>query len=366
MPIQETTLYFRDDGSDKVYRAAIEEKDGAYVVNFEFGRRGSAMKTGTKTAKPVELAPAVTIYERLVNEKLAKGYTPGEDGTPYAGGELAGQVSGFNCQLLSVAEFSIEAYVGNPAWAAQEKFDGERCPVMVDCTTGEARGINRRGLFRALPEDVAAEAGVLGRAFSDRAAAVILDGELMGDRLVVFDLAFSRSADDSEATGSGFHEQDFLNRYRLLESAFALPPKALTLAPLAETEEEKARLVEDVRNRNGEGVVWKRTRASYAAGRSLDALKTKFIETASVIAGPVNGSKRSVSMFVLGRMGERVECGNVTIPPNRPIPDEGTIVEVAYLYAFPESDKLYQPIYKGERTDIAEGECVIGQFKYRP
>jgi bifunctional non-homologous end joining protein LigD len=365
MSIQETTLYFRQNGSDKVYRAAIEETDGGFVVNFEFGRRGSALKAGTKTASPVDRAAAVRIYEKLVNEKLAKGYTPGEDGTPYAGGDLAGQVSGFNCQLLSVADFSVEAYVQNSAWLAQEKFDGERCPVQVNCETGEARGINRRGLFRPLPEPVAVEAGILGRAFRDRATTIIFDGELIGDRWVVFDLAASRIETDASEAAGGIQDQDFLTRYQRLAAAFAGNFSSVMLAPLAQTDDEKARLVAEVRERNGEGIVFKRKWAAYAPGRSLDALKVKFIETASVIVGKPNASKRSVSMLVQGPTGELVECGNVSIPANHPIPPAGAIVEVSYLYVFPESNRLYQPIFKGERTDIPETDCVLEQFKFK-
>src|SRR5207244_3575091 len=35
------TLYFREAGSDKVYRTSIDERDDGCVVNFAFGRRGS-------------------------------------------------------------------------------------------------------------------------------------------------------------------------------------------------------------------------------------------------------------------------------------------------------------------------------------
>jgi predicted DNA-binding WGR domain protein len=80
--IRSTTLYFREGSSDKIYQANIEAADGGHVVNFAYGRRGSTMNTGTKTPAPVSLAEAVGIHDKLVASKLAKGYTPGEDGTP--------------------------------------------------------------------------------------------------------------------------------------------------------------------------------------------------------------------------------------------------------------------------------------------
>lgn len=41
------------------------------------------MQTGTKTSAPVDYETAKGIYDKLVREKTAKGYTPGADGTPY-------------------------------------------------------------------------------------------------------------------------------------------------------------------------------------------------------------------------------------------------------------------------------------------
>jgi len=76
------TLYYRQGNSDKIYQASLDPKDGGFVVNFAFGRRGSTLQTGTKTSQPLDYAAARKIYDRLVGEKTAKGYTPGEDGTP--------------------------------------------------------------------------------------------------------------------------------------------------------------------------------------------------------------------------------------------------------------------------------------------
>ena len=47
-----TTLYYRDERSDKVYRAAIEPRDGGYVVNFAYGRRGSCIATQAESDPP--------------------------------------------------------------------------------------------------------------------------------------------------------------------------------------------------------------------------------------------------------------------------------------------------------------------------
>jgi bifunctional non-homologous end joining protein LigD len=62
------TLYYREGSSDKVYQATLEPRDGAFVVNFAYGRRGSTLNTGTKTATPVDATTAERLYERLVVE----------------------------------------------------------------------------------------------------------------------------------------------------------------------------------------------------------------------------------------------------------------------------------------------------------
>src|SRR6478672_1803131 len=91
---ERVTLYYREGSSNKVYQAAIEPKGELFVVNFAYGRRGTTLNTGTKTTSPVDFGSAKTIYDKLVNEKKAKGYTEGPDGTPYQHGEKEGSVAG--------------------------------------------------------------------------------------------------------------------------------------------------------------------------------------------------------------------------------------------------------------------------------
>src|ERR1700722_9789911 len=77
------TLYYREGSSDKVYQCGIEPAGGGFVVHFAYGRRGATLNTRTKSSSPVNYASAKNIYDKLVREKTAKGYTPGENGTPY-------------------------------------------------------------------------------------------------------------------------------------------------------------------------------------------------------------------------------------------------------------------------------------------
>lgn len=99
--MERITHFYRLGSSDKTYQASLEPKDGSYVVHFAYGRRGSALQTGTKTSTPVAYDAAKKIYDQLVASNVAKGYQPGEDRTPYQNTGKAAQATGIYCQLLN-------------------------------------------------------------------------------------------------------------------------------------------------------------------------------------------------------------------------------------------------------------------------
>lgn len=151
------TLYFRSGGSDKVYQAGIEPKGAGFVVHFAFGRRGSTLQTGTKTASPVDYPTAVKIYNKLVKAKMAKGYSPGQDGTPYQGTDREDDATGIFPQLLNpIDETQAEKLVADDDWWMQEKFDGRR--VLIRRDSDQVTGINRKGLVVNLPQPIADQA----------------------------------------------------------------------------------------------------------------------------------------------------------------------------------------------------------------
>src|ERR1035437_8923024 len=136
-------LYYREGSSDKVYQASIEPQGDLFVVNITYGRRGSTMNTITKTQMPVDHDSAKNIYDKLVRDKKAKGYTEGQDGTPYQHSEKEDRVTGLLPQLLNpIDEIEAKRLLKDPAWAMQEKFDGRR--VLVRKAGAGTHGINRR------------------------------------------------------------------------------------------------------------------------------------------------------------------------------------------------------------------------------
>src|SRR5688572_21700643 len=111
-----TTLYYQEGSSDKVYQTTIEPKGSGFVVNFAYGRRGSTMSTGTKTTAPVDLPSAEKLFDNLVREKKAKGYTEGENSTPYST-QQSREYSGVLPQLLNpIDEDELERYIVSPEW----------------------------------------------------------------------------------------------------------------------------------------------------------------------------------------------------------------------------------------------------------
>lgn len=346
------TLYYREGRSDKVYSVEIEPDGDGHRVKFAYGRRGSALRTGTKTQAPVALAKARSIFEKLVRSKMAKGYTPGEDGTPYQDTPDADAHTGITCQLLNPIDADdLDTCLDDPQYVAQEKMDGER--RLVRLQSGAMTGINRRGLQVALSKPIV-----------DALAALpvdcILDGEQVGDVLHVFDILAHDGVD--------LHAEPYSDRLAvlqtLLESVDTDGP--LRLVPTAHTADDKRDLHARLLSEGREGIVFKDRRAPYTPGRPASGgsqLKHKFYETATCVVTAHN-AQRSVAIALM-EAGATIPCGNVTVPPNQSIPAVGATVEVRYLYAFPQSHVLYQPVLLGVRSDIDTADCELEQLKYK-
>jgi predicted DNA-binding WGR domain protein len=67
-------LAYQEGSSDKEYLVQIVNANGGFEVHFQYGRRGKTLQKGTKTSGAVSFSEARSIYDNLVDEKLAKGY----------------------------------------------------------------------------------------------------------------------------------------------------------------------------------------------------------------------------------------------------------------------------------------------------
>lgn len=351
MSAQSVSLYYREGSSDKVYQCAIEPAGQRFVVNFAYGRRGSTLNTGTKTNVPVDLQTATRIFSKLVAEKKSKGYTEGEAGTPYQHTEKEERVTGFLPQLLNpIDEPEVEKLIRDDNWCGQEKYDGKR--ILLQKQGAAIHGVNRKGLLVGIPSLLV----IAAKAFKSD---FVIDGECIGNCFMAFDI-LSCDGEDLRSVG---YRQRLAALMNLLASG---QQRQILFAKTAWKTSENDELFTTLREQKKEGIVFKRTDASYVAGRPASKgtqLKHKFYATLSAVVGAIN-SKRSIQIQLLGDWGF-VSAGNVTIPANHEVPKVNQVVEVRYLYAFPESGCVYQPLYLGVRCDVQIPECSRKQLKFK-
>ena len=248
------------------------------MVNFRYGRRGGVLTTGTKTAVPVDFAQAKTLFDKLLKEKTAKGYTPDVAGAAYQGTEYAGRKTDFIPQLLNPITFDqAMRLIQDDQWAAQEKMDGERRAVQA--VESGVTGINRKGLSVPLPKSISDEL----QDIATISGAICVDGEIINDTLWVFDLHSHQGVSLRQRMGW---------LARMGHAAACLGDcRQIKVVPVAISTEEKQALWNQVKAAHGEGIVFKRVSAYATEGRPHsggDWLKFKFTESASCCVIDVN------------------------------------------------------------------------------
>ena len=275
------TLYFKQGSSDKVYQASIEPKNGGFVVNFAFGRRGTTLQTGTKTSSAVDYEAAKVIYEKLVRDKTAKGYTPGVNGTPYQHTDKEQDNTGIHPQLLnSIEEADLPRFIRDPAYWLQQKHDGRR--LLLEKDGKFIRGINKLGLAVGIPSTLEQAACAFAHDF-------LIDGEIVGETLHAFDLL---SMDGELVTGRAYTDR-YLNLMNLLASGQQHHIKFVESSYLPK---QKQDMLYRLKKEGAEGVVFKHLNAKYTPGRPESGgtqFKFKFCESASCISVSLNSGSGS-------------------------------------------------------------------------
>jgi len=268
---EQTTLYYREGSSDKIYQVAIEPKGELFVVSFAYGRRGTTLQTGVKTASPVDYKTAKNTHDELVREKMAKGYTPGENGTLYQHTEKADRATGILPQLLNPIEYAeAKRLLRDPGWCLQQKFDGKR--MLLQKQGEQVTAINRKGLAIGLPSTIGVSAQTIPYDF-------VIDGECIGDVFYAFDML--------EWAGEDYRTKSYQRRYMSLEGLLSQP--GATHIEFVETATDAANkewLFKHLQKEKREGAVFKRLDAPYAPGRPASggsALKHKFYATLSPV-----------------------------------------------------------------------------------
>ena len=390
MTIQEASLWFQEGTSDKVYHLQLVHGYGGsngYSVNFQYGRRGSALNEGTKISDAT-LQAAQKIYDKIRNEKLGKGYQEQSGATaprmapaaaaPRAVPTPSAQSSSipkrlinwaeedlptgpevslarndiiFIPQLLNcIEEEDIETYLRDDKYAGQEKKDGRHQPFHKKA--GEVIVTNKKGKSIGFPE-------ALKNAIKTDED-LLVDAEIIGDVFHAFDLL--------EANGKDLRSLGYLARYNYLkEMLFATNTfdSQVRLVPLAVGYKAKKTLYARLKAEKREGMVFKLLDAPYTPGKAHEAMwKCKFYAELSARVCKGREGKRSVGVELLDGSVWKF-MGHVTIPPNKEVPSVKSIVEIRYLYVDGPGGSLYQPFYKEPRDDVDPSECLMSQVKYK-
>jgi len=374
--------------SDKVYQVQLLEylrdplnnpypEKAGWLVNFQYGRYGKALVSSTKTQEPIPYYRAKGVYDQLIRSKLAKGYVDtnisGVTGVTAAyTGRPAGPVkvaTDFDPQLLVQVTFdeACELYLKySKDIYLQTKWDGERRGVEV---TDKVVASNRTG-FEVPIQQMVSEACLTLTSLWD--FTFEFDSEDMGGHLVIFDIL---QTNDKNLRPWGFVvRQTYLPATRMAIRSLSLEHQLKVDLPYKpSTLLEFTDFIAQARASNEEGVVIRIGEGIYTPGKPNSGgfcFKLKFVEDATVRVASVHPTKRSIGMeladFSRNKYGpaEMILVGNCAIPANKTIPKKGDIVDVKYLYAH-KGGSLYQPIYKGPRTDLDKSAAVTSQLKYR-
>lgn len=359
MNAERVELYCQEGTSDKVYIAELVQSAGKWTVPFQYGRRGNTLTIGCKTTAPVEYAEAKKVFDKLVKEKVSKGYKLANASAPATASAVIvtqNEDAGHRPQLLnSIEEEQIPKLLRDDNYCAQEKWDGRRVGLIK--TKDGIVTSNKKGQSKAYTKR-------LGDAITDIPGNFIIDGESIGDKVYAFD--WLQGVDDASTMIMPYKE-----RYvKMLSLLKASKQKDIIPVATAFTAAEKQQLFDRLKAEGREGIVFKRVDAPYTAGRPASGgtqLKYKFTSEIHCIVRKVNGTKRSVAIYVLDGEQE-LSIGNVTIPPNKDIPAPEDIIDVKYLYAYHKEGNgatLYQPVFKGKRDDVDRKECQIKRVKFK-
>jgi bifunctional non-homologous end joining protein LigD len=366
---QSIALAFNDlaqgGSSDKVYHLAlVGDEHSQWNVEIQYGRRGAALMSQTKASSVPYLA-AKKVFDKVLREKLAKGYL--EQGAPVAPQVAPSGASTEGIKppelLEEISNGDYKKFVDDPHYFMQDKSDGVSRGVVK--RNGEIFGINKRGIPVPLPEELVLELGRI------KATGFQIDAELVGAKLICRDLLVAGGEDLSALT--------YGQRLSRLRAVLARDLTSAQLIAVVETwaGADKGPQLERSRAARREGVVFKLIAAPYRAGRNGQHKKYKFIKTLSAIAGrPRAGGKESVELFlwdnpdrtdtrmgITPRVPTLVRCGTVSLI-GKPAIKEGDIVEVAYLYAQP-SGLMSQARILSVRDDVTAEECTTEQLIFK-
>ena len=344
--IVNTVLFCKFGSSDKEYHIQITEATAGFNVDFKYGRRGDALKCGTKNKAPLSLPAAEKLYNSVIKEKLnaSPPYIEAGANANAVPVEQAVNSDIFIPHLLKpIDEDEVEIYLNDDMYCAQEKKDGKHITIDIKANKIIVRNKNGKSITS---EDF--KNNFLQDGF--------IDCEKVGDALFVFDIMRIKSRDITKL--------GYADRILALKEYISKYTAGVVMVPVI-TKKFKRTLFNTLKNNGMEGIVFKKLDASYCCGaRNDDMLKFKFTSTLSARVCKGREGKRSIGLQLIDKNGKWINVGNCTIPINHKPPITLDIAEIRYLYAYKDGS-LFQPVYLGPRDDVKEHECSMDQLKYK-
>ena len=369
--VRSIKLFFQEGSSDKVYNATlIDEGDGKYSVEVEWGRRGAKLSRGRKANK-VALAAAEKAYAKLVREKTSKGYEELTEAVqPQAVAPPQGQGSGSRAtgvrekigqaaQLLNPIEHDeLDAWLADDHVIAQQKLDGNRVLVHIG---EQIRASNRAGQLTTIHASIVAALESVPRK-------TVIDGELVaGEDGPVYWLFDVLHIGGEDLRGLGY-----LERWQRLDAEIEPAiDHPIRILDYAQGHKAKRALYERLRAAKAEGIVFKRHDAPYEPGRPSSGgaqVKHKFVKSADVVILENAGNAYRMAVYDGDALRDVGKVFSGTSNESRAELDERLaageqpVAEVRYLYAT-EDEQLYQPVFVRLRDDKDASACLFAQLE---
>lgn len=229
--------------------------------------------------------------------------------------------------------------------------DGDR--MMIRVTDGTVEVLNRHGQ----PKTTNITAGVVATFSPLKTGTWCFDGEMVGQRLHLFDLAHADGYVDANST--------FDRRHAALEAAVGAldSPHVAVLGHTGGDAAAKRGLLDQVKAEKGEGIILRRADAPYRHGnRGHGLLKHKFVNEADVYVKSVDPSKESVTLAVRDASGKERIVGKASTIGKGAIA-VGDTVEVEFQYVLdPANPTMVQPRIQRRRDDKPADQCSLDQF----
>lgn len=387
-------LFYCEGRSDKTYSIQLQESEAGWAVTVQYGRRGSTQQADTKI-EGSEYETAKRIFDKTLREKLSKGYQLGGtnaqakrpevrkqfvtgkivEATPLSVSAPVSKEVLFSPELLTrCTENELLAYARNPRYWFQLKRDGRRLTIQTkQISKDKWDTIAYNKLGQAIQIDADLRKSVENLCYLTMTTSAMLDGEIEASGFHIWDILEC----DHDMRGVAYE-----NRFDVLEALLKGVTKKLFVVRNARNTAEKMKLLEWAKANRQEGIVVKDRYAMFAPGRNNSHMKHKFESTASFIVGPKpprkeNDGHRSVALYVVDRGfkgGERWKLGSGTdlrfvctckVADKYDVPEQGSVIEARYLYAF-RNGGVYQPVFFGVvRTDVNPADCTVQQLRVK-